>query len=419
MKQLIITILVCFSFSISQSLKKARPETVGISLDRLSSIDSVIEKNMENNEIVCAVTMVARKGKLVHYKAFGKADVEQNKILNKDDIFRIYSMTKPITTVAAMILYEEGFFQLHDPVHWYLPELKDVEVYAKNESDKWVYEKPERHMTIRDLMTHTSGLTYGLFGNTPVDSMYLAEKLFTNCESNTQFYNKLVQLPLVFHPGERWLYGVNTDILGYLVETISGLPLNEFFKERIFTPLGMKDTDFYVPPEKFNRFIVNYQWDADGERTIADHPSSSSYKYQPDCLSGGGGLVSTPMDYMRFCQMMLNGGELDNQRLLSPKSVEIMTTNHLNDAQKPTDGVTLGNGATFGLGFRITTDIGQSQELGSVGTYGWGGLATTMFFIDPVEELIGIVMTQKFPTDFRIRHDFKRTVYQAIIQSYD
>jgi len=238
MKQLIITILVCFSFSISQSLQKARPETVGIPSDRLSRIDPMIEKKMENNEIVCAVTMVARKGKLVHYKAFGKADVEQNKILNKDDIFRIYSMTKPITTVAAMILYEEGYFQLHDPVHWYLPELKDVEVYAKNESDKWVYEKPERHMTIRDLMTHTSGLTYGLFGNTPVDSMYLAEKLFTNCESNTQFYNKLVQLPLVFHPGERWLYGVNTGIFGYLLETISGVPLNEFFKERIFTPLA-------------------------------------------------------------------------------------------------------------------------------------------------------------------------------------
>jgi CubicO group peptidase (beta-lactamase class C family) len=230
-------------------------------------------------------------------------------------------------------------------------------------------------------------------------------------------------LPLLFHPGEQWNYGVSTDVLGRLVEVWSGMTLDEFFRQRIFKPLGMNDTGFDVPASKIERFTVNYQWgaspvaigDATGKRIVADHPSRSRYASPAKFYSGGGGLVSTANDYLRFCQMMLNGGVLDGARLLSPKSVQLMTMDHAARARKP--GAILGKGTGFGLGFQVVTDAAEHQRIGSLGAYDWAGMASTSFFIDPKEQLIGILMTQKLPTDARLMAEFRTAVYQAIVES--
>jgi CubicO group peptidase (beta-lactamase class C family) len=355
--------------------------------------------------------MVARRGKLVHFEAFGKADVEADKPMRKDAIFRIYSMTKPITTVAAMMLYEEGKFQLGDSLSDYLPQFAAVEVYRDGGN-----ESPHRPITVRDLLTHRSGLTYGLFSGTPVDKLYRESNVLDSSGTLKDMVDKLAAIPLLNQPGQKWHYSVSTDVLGYLVEVLSGQPLDEFFQQRIFDPLAMTDTGFYVPMGKKDRFPVNYVWNGEGERRVADHPATSRYLKKPTFHSGGGGLVSTTVDYMRFCQMLLSGGQLDGVRLLSPKTVEIMTMNHLDDAQTPNGGVTLGNGAGFGLGFRVVTDVPRNERTVSTGTYGWGGMASTMFFIDPHEELIGIIMSQKLPTYLRIRDEFQAAVYQSITE---
>lgn len=416
---LTVCLLACVSSLLAQPLPIAAPENVGFSSQRLKRIDQFIQRQIDNGKLVGAVTLVARQGGLVYSQAFGKADVEAGKPMEKDAIFRIYSMTKPATTVGAMMLYEEGRFQLSDPVHRYLPAFKNVKVYVDNGTTESGREEPKRSVTIRDLMAHTSGLTYGLFGDSPVDRLYRQANPLDSSGTLQDMVEKLGELPLMFHPGERWQYSVATDVLGRLVEVISGQNLDRFFQERIFGPLGMKDTAFHVPADKLSRLPVNYRWSPEGKRSIADHPSSSSYRNAPSFLSGGGGLVSTAHDYLRFCQMLLNGGELDGARLLGAKSVQLMTLNHIDDALAPTTGVSLGAGAGFGLGFRIYTDLARSGEIGSAGSYGWGGMASTVFFIEPKEQLIGILMTQKFPTDLRVRDEFRTVVYQAIIEKFD
>jgi CubicO group peptidase (beta-lactamase class C family) len=330
-------------------------------------------------------------------------------------------MTKPITTVAAMMLLEEGKHQLDDPVANYLPEFKDVMVYGEGGASV----KPKSPMTVRHLMSHTAGLTYGLFGNTEVDKLYRAANLLSGDLTLAEFSKKIAALPLMFHPGEGWNYGVNTDVLGRLVEVWSGLTLDEFFRQRIFKPLGMNDTGFDVPAAKLERFTTNYQWGASpfaigegaGKRIVADHPSKSTYARPAKFFSGGGGLVSTAQDYLRFCQMLLNGGALDGVRLLSPKSIQLMTMEHTKGVRLPLAGVTLAKGAGFGLGFQVVTDVAAQQRLGSVGTFDWSGAASTSFFIDPHEQLIGIAMTQKFPFDARLAVEFRTAVYQAIVES--
>lgn len=417
--RLILLLVVLFGFAPvygqSTSNPKPRPESVGMSSERLGRINQMVEQKIKDGKLAGAITLVARRGKVVHFEAFGKADVEAGKPLKSDAIFRIYSMTKPLTTVAAMMLYEEGRFQLNDPLFWYLPEFKDVKVYGGNGD----LVKPKRPITIRDLMSHTSGLTYGAFGDTPVDRQYRAANLLDSNGNLADFVKKLSGLPLVFQPGERWNYSVSTDVLGRLVEVLSGSSLDEFMRQRIFKPLGMSDTGFDVPAGKIDRFTVNYQWDNTGKRVISDHPAKSRYGRPASFYSGGGGLVSTTSDYLRFCQMMLNGGALDGVRLLSPKSVQLMTMDHTANAQKPTEGVQLGDGSGFGLGFRVITDAASNQRIGSDGTYDWGGLASTSFFIDPKEQLIGIIMTQKLPTDARLTVEFRTAVYQAIVASTD
>jgi CubicO group peptidase (beta-lactamase class C family) len=299
-----------------------------------------------------------------------------------------------------------------------LPEFKDVQVYVGGDNGDEKLVKPNRPITVRDLLTHTSGLTYGIFGDTPVDEMYRKAEVHDRSVPLEEAVHRMAKIPLLYHPGQQWHYSRSTDVLGRLVEVTSGMTLDDFFRQRICEPLEMKDTAFYVPAEKVDRFPVNYRWDKSGSRTIADHPATSRYLEPPKSLSGGGGLVSTALDYLQFCQMLLNGGQLGNVRLLSSKTVNLMTMNHLGDAISPTEGVQLGPGSGFGLGFRVVLDASRNQRLTSVGSYGWGGMASTMFFIDPREQLIGIVMTQKFPTDLRFRDEFQTAVYQAIVDSY-
>jgi len=419
----VVVLLACCAVTSVYAQRPAtdKPEAVGMSSERLQRINQLIERKVKEEKIAGALTLVARRGKLVHLATAGQSDIEANKPLKSDAIFRIYSMTKPITTVAAMLLYEEGKFQLDDPVAMYLPEFKDVQVYGEG----GVLVKPKSQMTIRQLMSHTSGLTYGFFGNTPVDQQYRAANLLGSESTLAEFTPKLAKLPLLFHPGEQWNYGVSTDVLGRLVEVWSGLTLDEFFRQRIFKPLGMNDTGFDVPAAKLERFTTNYQWgmnplavgEATGKRTVGDHPSKSRYAKPAKFFSGGGGLVSTAQDYLRFCQMLLNGGVLDGVRLLSPKTVQLMTREHTKHARLPQSGVTLGRGAAFGLGFQVITDTAENQRLGSVGTFDWSGAASTSFFIDPQEQLIAIFMTQKMPFDTRLMTEFRTAVYQAIVES--
>ncbi len=406
---------VCTGAS-AQPLPVAEPESVGMSADRLDRIAQLVRRKIHDDKLVGAVTMVARRGKLVHFEEFGQADVEADKPLRKDAIFRIYSMTKPITSVAAMMLLEEGKFQLHDPLHWNLPEFKDVRVYVGGDSGDEEFVEPVRPITVRDLLTHTSGLSYGIFGSTPVDAMYRQAEVHDESVPLEEMVRRMAKMPLLYQPGQQWHYGRSTDVLGRLVEVASGMTLDDFFRQRIFEPLKMKDTAFYVPAEKVERFPVNYQWGESGNRTIADHPATSRYLKRPISLSGGGGLVSTAHDYLRFCQMLLSGGQLGDVRLLSPKTVKLMTMNHLDDAISHANGDPLGPGSGFGLGFRVILDASRSQKLTSVGSYSWGGMASTMFFIDPQEQLIGIVMMQKFPTDLRFRDEFQTAIYQAIVE---
>jgi CubicO group peptidase (beta-lactamase class C family) len=413
--------LCAFAPAYAQKPASDKPESVGLSSERLQRINQLIERKIKEDKLVGALTLVARRGKVVHLAVAGQADAEGNKPLKADAIFRIYSMSKPITTVAAMMLLEEGKYQLDDPVMMYLPEFKDVMVYGEGGA----LEKPRSPMTVRHLMAHTAGLTYGLFGNTPVDQQYRAAGVFGGDVTLAEFTQKVAKLPLMFHPGEGWNYGVNTDILGRLVEVWSGVSLDEFFRQRIFKPLGMIDTGFDVPAAKIERFTTNYQWGASpfaigegaGKRIVADHPSKSAYARPAKFLSGGGGLVSTAQDYLRFCQLLLNGGALDGVRLLSPKSIQIMTMEHTKGVRLPTAGVTLSKGGGFGLGFQVVTDVAAQQRLGSVGTFDWSGAASTSFFIDPHEQVIGILLTQKFPFDARLNVEFRTAVYQAIVES--
>jgi CubicO group peptidase (beta-lactamase class C family) len=419
----VVLLLALFAFVPVSAQKPAsdKPEAVGLSAKRLQRINQLIERKIGEDKLTGAITLVARRGKVAHLAVAGKADVEAGKPLKADAIFRIYSMTKPVTTVAAMMLYEEGKYQLDDLVAMYLPEFKDVQVYGEGGA----LVKPRSQMTVRQLMSHTAGLTYGFFGNTEVDKQYRAANLLSGDLTLAEFTQKLAKLPLLFHPGEQWNYGVNTDVLGRLVEVWSGLALDEFFRQRIFEPLGMKDTGFDVPAAKLERFTTNYQWgmnplavgEATGKRIVGDHPSKSQYARPAKFFSGGGGLVSTAQDYLRFCQMLLNGGALDGARLLSPKSVQLMTSNHTKHARMPAGGVALGRGAAFGLGFQVITDPADNARIGSTGAFDWAGAASTSFFIDPREGLIGILMTQKMPADFRLMAEFRTAVYQAIIES--
>lgn len=392
-------------------LGTARPEAVGISSQRLNRLTTEMKAIVERGDVPGVVTMVARKGKVVHLEAAGKRELEGGTPMQKDSIFRIYSMTKPITGVAMMILLEQGKWQLNDPVSKHIPEFADLKVAKVDPANGTVATVPPNHpMTMRELMSHSGGLTYGFFGGTAVDKQYVDNKVFDPSQPMQTFIERLGKTPLLFQPGERWHYSVSVDVQGYLVEKLSGKSFPEFLQENVFGPLKMVDTAFYVPPEKMNRLVEFYYRDKDGK--TVKHPGVADYSKPPVFPSGGGGLVSTASDYMRFCQMLLNGGTLDGQRILSPLSVKLMRTNMLPEAAR-----TMSPGTGFGLDFAVIEDPASGGGYGGEGTYFWGGYAGTWFWIDPVYQLIVIGMIQERGDELPDFRALSRSLtYQSIVE---
>ena len=385
-------------------IPRAVPEEVGMSAARLARIAPVMQRWVDDGKIPGALTMIAREGKLVHFEKVGMQDVATAKPIEFGTIFRIYSMTKPITSVAVMMLYEEGNFQLNTPVSEFIPAFKDMKVYA-NHGDAIV--DTEREVTVKHLLTHTAGLIYGGDWVHPINDRYREADFFGG--DLAHMVQELGSIPLLHHPGDAWNYGMSTDVLGYLVEVVSGIPFAEFLKKRIFEPLGMVDTDFSVPEEKAERYATLYEPTEDGSIQVLENAPVSSGPLS-FFHAGGAGLQSTAADYLRFCQMMLNKGELDGARLLGRKTVELITMNHIPDDWQPL----WRTGCGFGLGFAVVTNVAETHSLGSIGTYSWGGLASTTFWIDPVEELIGILMTQLIG-DAPFHPQFRVLTYQSII----
>jgi CubicO group peptidase (beta-lactamase class C family) len=411
-------IVICCPVVHGQGLPPATPEDVGVSSSRLARIDDFIERHLEANHFAGAVTVVARRGKVVQFKAYGMQDIESGTPMSKDSIFRIYSMTKPITSVAVMMLYEEGYFLLNDPVSKFLPEFKDLEVGVE-EVDETTGESilktvpAKREVSIRDLLRHTSGLTYGFWGTSLVDKMYLDKKVLTGDETIQDTVAKLGSIPLKRQPGTEWEYSVSTDVLGRVVEVVSGQSFDDFLHERIFVPLGMMNTGFSVPPEDAHRLATVYEPNETNTAIAPYDPGKTrDVLKKATYFSGGGGLVSTAADYLRFLQMLLNGGELEGVRILGPETVEIMTTDHLVEIADSRDSRPYG----FGLGFAIGLDRGISGRMNSEGTFSWGGMAHTGFWVDPQEELIGIFLIQILPeSPLPYRDLYVPVVYQAII----
>ncbi len=398
----------------SPSLAAAEPETVGMSSERLGRLHDAMQRLVDDGRLAGITTMIARRGRVVDVGTYGHRDLDAGDPMAEDDIFRIYSMSKPITGVALMILYEEGAFRLDDPVERYIPELAAMKVAAEWRPGGPVLEEPDHPMTIRELMTHTAGLAYGIGDPHPVDRLYATRGVLDRRGTLADMIDKLADLPLRQQPGTRWSYSVAVDVQGYLVEVLSGRPFDEFLQERIFDPLGMVDTGFHVPAEDHGRFAQVYDYDEDGALVPRPAPEAGSDGPRPfldpaTFFSGGGGLVSTASDYLRFCQMLSNGGELDGARILSPITVDLMRRSHLPRAigeYRPGQG--------FGLDFSVVLDPIAAEGF-SVGEYFWGGAAGTWFWIDPVEELIFVGMIQQFGAQRPdVRSLSRRLTYQAI-----
>jgi len=414
------------------------PESAGMSKTAFDRIERHLhERYIEAGRFPGAQLVVYRRGQLVHHSRQGFADIERKIPVKDDTIFRIYSMTKPITSIAFMMLVEEGRIALDEPVHKYIPEWKNLGVFQAGFWPAFLTRPPSRPMLIVDLMRHTSGLTYGFQQRGNVDAAYRELKIGEVEKAGTlqSMIADLAKIPLEFSPGEAWNYSVSTDVIGYLIGLISGKPFEQFLQERIFDPLGMKDTGFFVPPDKAHRLAACYSaspqgamtlhaTDRKGGLTLQDDPAISSFLSPPSFISGGGGLCSTATDYLAFCRALLNGGELDGVRLIGPKTLALMTSNHL------PGGLTLPeisrslfseaayHGIGFGLGFSVTLDPARTLIPGSPGEYAWGGVATTSFWIDPAEELIAIFMTQVLPsTATPIRRELRTMIYSAITDS--
>jgi CubicO group peptidase (beta-lactamase class C family) len=387
----LIAVVVSGVASARNDVPRAKPERVGMSSQRLALMTEKMQEVVDQGKVSGVVTLVARHGKVVHFDAVGKQDIEADKPMATDTIFRIYSMTKPVTAVAMMILFEQGKWQLNDPVAKFIPEFKDLKVYAGTDAEgKPILEPQKRPMTMRELMSHTAGFTYGFFSNSAVDKMQLQANVLDNNITLDEMIRRVAKLPLASQPGVRWHYSIAVDIQGYIVEKLSGMPFDEFLAKHIFEPLKMVDTGFYVPQEKLHRLAQVYNVDQNGKLRVERGGFNRDYSKRPALLSGGGGLVSTAADYFRFCQMLLNGGTLDGVRILSPLTVELMRTNAIGDLYAGLGGP----GVKFGLGFAITADPMASGGYYGEGTYWWGGAAGTWFWIDPVRDVIVIGMIQ-------------------------
>ncbi|MBZ0334373.1 serine hydrolase domain-containing protein [Marinobacter sp. AL4B] len=401
------------------------PENIasGLSINALERLTRHFdERYIQPGKLPGAVCLVARHGKVVWSQAQGFMDVERNRPMQRDTLFRIYSMTKPVTSIAMMQLYEQGKFLLNDPVHKYIPSWRNLRVYKSGSYPDFETEPATKAMTIRDLMTHTSGLTYGFTERTEVDAAYRQLKLDGSpILTLEKLVERLAELPLEFSPGTAWNYSASTDVLGYLVEVLSGKRLNEYFDDHIFQPLGMTDTGFYVRPEQQHRFAACYLYQPGDTMKLQDDPERSKFLKPPRFLSGGGGLVSTIDDYHKFAQALCQGGEYQGQRIIGRKTLEFMRRNHLPENQDlPALSVggfseTPYQGSGFGLGFSVKTDVAASHTVGSEGEFGWGGLASTSFFVDPEEDLVVIFMTQLMPSSsYPIRQELRALVYGAM-----
>ena len=397
----------------------------GLSPARLAQMDRMFAgRYVETGKLAGTLTLVARRGEVVHTGVTGLMDRERAKPMREDTIFRIYSMTKPITSVAFMMLVEEGRVALDEPVARYIPEWRDLGVFVAGVPGAFQTKRPTQPMLIVDLLRHTSGLTYSFQARTNVDAAYRKLCIGTldkNPLPLDAMIATLAKVPLEFSPGEAWNYSISTDVVGYLVEKISGTKFEDFLRKRIFEPLNMVDTGFHVPREKMERFAACYSFDATGKNVVLqDDPAKSPYLAPPALVSGGGGLVSTAQDYLQFCKMLLAGGALNGHRFLSRKTIELMTMNHLPGGKQLMDMSRslfseAGNeGLGFGLGFAVVLDRAATTLAGSAGEYYWGGMASTAFWIDPVEELIGIFMTQFIPSStFPVRREIRTMVYGA------
>jgi CubicO group peptidase (beta-lactamase class C family) len=409
---------------------QAEPEAVGLSSARLKNVTRLVQGYIDSGRLAGAMSLVARRDQVVHCETYGQADLETGRPMTPDTIFRIYSMTKPIASVALMTLYEEGKFQLDDPAAKYIPEFKDLKVFAGGTADKYETREPARPMTVRDLLMHTSGLVGAGIVSDPtmiVSQLYGKAGIQGSASGGTlaDMVKKLGELPLQVDPGSRWIYGISTDLVGYLCEVLSGQPLDRFLEERLFQPLGMQDTGFQVPAEKLDRFAANYRPGAAGEPSLVtiDRPDENSVYVRPRTyFSGSGGLVSTMADYLRFCRMLARGGELDGARILGTRTLQYMAMNHLpNGGDLTTVGARLGetsfHGIGFGLGFAVLLNPATAQIIGTPGEFYWGGAASTAFFVSPVEELITIFLTQLMPSStYPIRRELRATVHGAIVE---
>jgi CubicO group peptidase (beta-lactamase class C family) len=401
------------------------PVPLGFSRQRLERIPAFIESYVDDGKLPGYVCLVSRFGEEAYYTAYGCSDVERGTPIARNTIFRIYSMTKPITSVALMTLYEKGAFQLDDPVANYLPQWRDLHVFAGGDATNYHVQKPSRPMVIKDLFTHTSGLTYGFLNTHPVDAMYRAAQIAAKGPGSTLagMIDDLAALPLQFSPGTQWNYSVSTDVLGHLVQVFSDQDLGQYIAERITRPLGMDDTGFFVMPKNHARLAACYdRVVATNSLKLQDNPRTSPYLKLPTFLSGGGGLVSTVDDYHTFARMLLGKGEANGVRVLGRKTVEYMTVNHLPGNKdiaamgRPIFSETSYDGIGFGLGFSVVLDPATANVVDSAGDFAWGGAASTYFWIDPVEQLIVIFMSQLLPSSsYPIRRQLKALVYQALV----
>jgi len=415
-----------------------KAEDAGLSSSRLTQLDRVMKERYVDSGLLPGFhTMIYRDGVLAHDSRVGLMDLERGTALREDAIFRIYSMSKPITAVALMMLVEEGKLGLDDDVHTHIPSWKNLGVYASglpgllsDTTGQFVTLPPRRRMKVVDLVTHTSGLTYGFMHRTSVDAAYRANKVGDHQTPGglDEFIEQLSRLPLDFSPGDMWNYSVSIDVMGYLVQKLSGMSFGEFLRTRLFEPLGMRDTAFFCPEDKIERFCSCYQPRPGGGLKLQDDARKSTYAVPPRLESGGGGLVSTTHDYMRFCRMMLQGGTLDGVQILSPKTVAMFSLNLLPDHKLMTDMVPAAGlfteagygGMGFSIGCGVNVDPARTRLPGSAGEYFWGGAASTAFWIDPREQLAVVFMTQVIGTDARLtlRRDLRTLVYSAFTRSH-
>ena len=408
------------SIAAAAEAELAQPGSVGFSSERLKRLEDMVQKYVDSKELPGAVTMLARHGKLVHYKTYGKKDLASGAPVEKDSIFRIFSMTKPVTGVAMMMLYEEGKWRPEDPLSRFIPEFKDLKVFKGTNNDgTMILEAPAHPPTVGELLNHTAGFTYGLFGATPVDKIY-TEKGVLQSRNLQEMIDRVATIPLLYQPGSQWVYSISVDIQGYLVEKLSGKSLGDFFQERIFDPIGMKDTAFWVPAEKKTRLVTLYNANAKNELEPATF--GMNYFAPPGMPSGGGGLVSTAQDYMLFGQMLLNKGQANGKRLLSPSSVALMSANHLPE-KLLTGQYGIGQhfmrpGFGFGWDFAVFYDPTLAASTVGKGTYFWEGAAGTWFWVDPANDIVFVGMIQRMlePRSPDVNFLSRAAVYQALVE---